>query len=222
MSEADDKPWTEAQWDEFMKHADLRAARYSELMETLMDDPERDDKIDREMGWDRDPDQQDEQWRQELEEINPEEEDDTDAPDESGPTAAEELEQRDRELEQIPAYAMAYSLALKITKTLHALPDTNKRLDEEAAQAMIQAHIAAAKISGGHAMGYEDEVIGGNVVNCKRALAAARECRTALLAMRADTGETIVAPLLASAELLIPTIEQRIAELRARMWWDQK
>jgi hypothetical protein len=46
--------WTEAQWEALMKRSDARSSRYGELLETLIDDPGRDAKIDREMGWDRD------------------------------------------------------------------------------------------------------------------------------------------------------------------------
>src|SRR5688500_18765648 len=46
-------PWTEAQWETFLKEGELRAARYGELLESLMDHPDRDAIIDREMGWNR-------------------------------------------------------------------------------------------------------------------------------------------------------------------------
>ena len=54
-NEADERPWTEAQWEAFMKEGELRSARFSELFETLLDDPDRDAKISREMGWDEPP-----------------------------------------------------------------------------------------------------------------------------------------------------------------------
>src|ERR671914_64305 len=48
----DDKPMNEAQWEAFMREGDLRAARFGELLETLMDHPNRDELVAREMGWD--------------------------------------------------------------------------------------------------------------------------------------------------------------------------
>src|SRR5262245_14062320 len=49
----DDRPWTEAQWEAFMKRADARSAKFGELLETFQDHPNRDAIIDHEMGWDR-------------------------------------------------------------------------------------------------------------------------------------------------------------------------
>ena len=62
----EDRPWTEQQWDQFLRQADLRTARYGELMETLIDDPDREEIIDHEMGWDRKREALDEQWLQEI------------------------------------------------------------------------------------------------------------------------------------------------------------
>ena len=46
-------PWTEAQWEAFMRRSDVRSAKFGELLETLHDDPDRHAKIDHEMGWDK-------------------------------------------------------------------------------------------------------------------------------------------------------------------------
>jgi hypothetical protein len=51
--EEDERPWDEPQWEAFMKESDVRAARFGELFETLIDDPDRDEKIAEEMGWNR-------------------------------------------------------------------------------------------------------------------------------------------------------------------------
>src|SRR5687767_6541933 len=47
-----DKPMNEEQWEAFMREGDLRAARFGELLETLIDHPNRDEIVAREMGWD--------------------------------------------------------------------------------------------------------------------------------------------------------------------------
>ena len=47
----DDRPWDEERWEAFMRESDLRSARYGEILETVMDDPNRDRIIAREMGW---------------------------------------------------------------------------------------------------------------------------------------------------------------------------
>jgi hypothetical protein len=54
----DDLPWNEAQWEEFLKESETRAAKFGELLETLLDHPDRDAIIEREMGWDRDDEEE--------------------------------------------------------------------------------------------------------------------------------------------------------------------
>src|SRR5256885_16728602 len=46
-----DAPWSEQRWEQFMRESDLRSARFGEIFETVMDDPNRDRIIAREMGW---------------------------------------------------------------------------------------------------------------------------------------------------------------------------
>jgi len=47
-------PLTEDEWLAEFQRMDAQAARYGDLFETLIDDPNRDELIDREMGWDDD------------------------------------------------------------------------------------------------------------------------------------------------------------------------
>src|SRR4051794_953627 len=47
--ESSERPWTEAQWEAFMKRSDARSARFGELLETLRDDPDAQAKLDHEM-----------------------------------------------------------------------------------------------------------------------------------------------------------------------------
>ena len=50
--EDEELPWNEEQWEEFMKRSDVRSARFGELFETLIDHPDRDEIIDKEMTFD--------------------------------------------------------------------------------------------------------------------------------------------------------------------------
>ena len=52
FEDPDDRPWDEEKWEAFMRESDLRAARFGELLETLMDEPDRHRIIAKEMGWD--------------------------------------------------------------------------------------------------------------------------------------------------------------------------
>src|SRR4051812_49325285 len=65
-AEADDSPWSEDKWEAFMKESDLRSARYCELFETLHDDPDSEEKIAKEMGWDLEDDFEDKPWVKEF------------------------------------------------------------------------------------------------------------------------------------------------------------
>lgn len=228
----EERPWTEEQWEEFMRHADLRAARYGELMETLIDDPDRDNIIDHEMGWDRKRERVDEEWMKELEQAAAEaeeelkdlDEDDDDSADTTPRAGRADLDDfRDRELEAIPAYAICEQASEAIDAVLVPLMrgEGEDEGDEDVAQAFIQIKIASAKIANGHGMGYEDEVLGGNVVNCKRSLAAVDECEVALraVARRKLIPAETVPPLLEHVAKAHKAICDRIAELRARMWW---
>ena len=236
----DDMPWTEQQWEDFMMHADMRAARYGELMETLLDHPERDEIIDKEIGWHRKRDEVDLQWLAELQEAEQSEDEGQftcDNPDENQPPADKEdkglsqsekidrmMEREDRDVRKIPAYAMCEEASLLIDEVIKPLMEGMKEEDDDLAQAFIQIKIAAAKVRSGHGMGYEDEILGGNVVNCKRALAATVECTTALnaLASRQSITATQVFPLLEAVGKAHEAIEQRIADLRSRMWWQKR
>ena len=235
----EDRPWTEQQWEDFLRHADLRTARYGELMETLIDNPNREEIIDHEMGWDRKREALDEQWLQEITEAAAEAEEELNSSSEDPVDVQQmsDLDQlRDRELDAIPAYAACEAASIAVDRLLVPLMrshggakeesdpgNEHDEGDEDVAQAFIQIKIAGAKIANGHGMGYEDEVLGGNVVNCKRALAAVEECETALKQIQKRN----LIPVAAAASLLEhvarshKAVSDRIADLRARMWWQQ-
>jgi hypothetical protein len=229
-----DRPWTEEQWDDFMKQADLRSARYCELMETLIDHPDREELIDHEMGWDKAPDPADEEWFKQVKEAESEAiaeieaqdlQEQADAHDGDGtpPRKASPFEETDQALMAIPAYQLSMALLSKISSALKPLTGEEADEDEDVRQTCSQISIVFTKIAAGHAMGYEDEVLGGNVVNCKRALAATVECRVALqsLQSRRVLSPEAVAPLLANLAEVHEAIEQRITELRGKMWWQE-
>ncbi len=233
----DDTPWTEEQWEQFMRTGDLRAARYGELMETLLDHPDRDDIIDKEMGWDRKRDDTDREWLAELEQARAEDDgddefadDDGEAPEANEPKPASQSEQIDSmrqrrrgELHAIAAYVLCEETSHLIDLVVQPLLDASHDEDHDLAEAFIQIKIACAKIAGGHGMGYEDEMLGGNVVNCKRALAATGDCVAALhaLVQRGLITSVQARPLLERVAAAGTAVEARIAELRGRMWWQK-
>ena len=256
----DDRPWDEEQWEAFMRESDLRSARYGEILETVMDDPDRDRIIAKEMGWDWLTEALDERDTApaagESDDDGPDgagdkqtpgaaalkdEEDDEDETDHDLDLEDFDLEADDIDVDEppagqaaarrrgrhsIPAYRLAFKVGMKVHEALRpysskAVDDQDDDVGERLGKASIGCHIAAAKISGGHAMGYEDDVLCGNIANCKRGLAGAREAEEALLELKKE-GELpaeLVDSLLPDVRSVIAAVQARIEELRARVWW---
>ena len=184
----DDRPWTEDQWEAFMKRGDARSAKFGELLETLRDDPDRDATIAREMGWDDEDDDTDEDDGPAFE--LPAEDfvsgEDPDAGAGRGDADGfddEDFDEEDDDLDAIPAYRLASEVGMKIHHALKPHLDAaepepgtdgvagrragvpaDDDTGELLGKAFIGCHIAAAKIAGGHGMGYEDDVLCGNIV----------------------------------------------------------
>ncbi len=222
-SDDDNRPWTEAQWEKFMKESDLRSARFGELFETLVNDPNRDEKIGHEMGWDKPPKGDPEEIR-EMNELLAEAERTVDAGEVDYDAEAE-----DREIAAIPAYKAAMELADRVHETVDPLfkdqPFEDDREDEDLARevddAMIGPQIASAKIAGGHGMGYNDEVLCANIVKNKMALSGIEQGRGGLKALKArgSIPAAVADSLIAECDQVHELISQRIAEMRARVWW---
>jgi hypothetical protein len=228
----DERPWNEARWREFMREGELRAARYGELLETLMDDPDRDAKIAREMGWGRDG--EDDQGDDDATDAT---DDDTFDPEAIIAAAeaevrgkverGEPLEEGERDdVERLPVYQLATDVGSRVRDALH--PYMQGRVDDDycpeddpIGQAYINALIPGAKIAGGHGMGYEDEVLCGNIVCCTIAGDAARKCREFLLILREQgtVPASVIEPLLPHVDAMRDGIAEHVAALRARVWW---
>ena len=136
----------------------------------------------------------------------------------------EPWDRRNRILRQIPAYAAARALGSRITDLLRPLMEGEDPDDDRSrllAEAYISVHQAAAKIAGGHAMGYDDDVLCGNIVNNRIALEAVErgeQAWTELVEQQIVSPET-AQPFIAEMRELQKLIEERIAELRSRVWW---
>jgi hypothetical protein len=231
----DQRPWNEEQWERALKESDLRAARFGELLETLIDHPDRDEIVAREMGWDDLADaieEEKEHGADGEDEIADDELSDDAGAGEQTPAPQESVfdieaeDEHDLELKQIPAYLICDEAAEAVRELLLPFQKEDRPLDEDAGDAVGQAfigiHIACAKISGGHAMGYDEDALCGNIVNNKRALAGARQSIDGfqeLLKLKVLDRAAVekIMPKLKEAEA---AIEARIAELRAQVWWD--
>jgi hypothetical protein len=138
--------------------------------------------------------------------------------------ASEQVAESKSRLRQIPAYAAAMALAYRVSDALRPLMEGEDPDDERIrllSEAYITAHQAAVNIAGGHAMGYDEDVLCGNIVKNRMSLAAIVRCREAwgeLIEQRIVTTD-FAEPLINEMRRVQGMIEERIAELRARVWW---
>lgn len=212
----DNLPWGEEEWERFLRKSEARSDRFGELLETLMDHPDRDAIIRQEMGWDRDDlagDDADEETAEIISALNE-------------PPSEEEIEEIRRErddLEELPAYRRSFDWSLRVFEALK--PEFGKLgedLDEVLSQTICEAQKVAAKIAGAHGMGYEDEVLCGNIICCKRSLEAAQRSLRSLreLSHHHPPLSAPLASLLQEGEEIKQLVEDHIAELRSRVWWE--
>jgi hypothetical protein len=228
MSDDDfrDPPWTEQQWEEFMRKSDARSARFGELLETLRDHPDRDAIIAREMGWDRDPDRPplDVPLPQEWSEADADEDPFFDSDGDDDIDAY--LRGKRNSLEAMPAYAQGMEWGLHVHEALkdYGSPDggLHTELDEEIGRALEGSMCVAAKIAGAHGMGYEDEVLCGNIVRCRLAADYARQGIDSLerLSAGGEVPAAVLEPLIEEGRRVLQLVEKHIAELRSRVWWE--
>ena len=236
----DERPWTEDQWRRFMLESDVRAAKFGELLETLIDHPDRDEIIAREMGWDHMLEGEDEAGV--LDNDFPFEESDSadedyvsnpsgEADEEAGGDPDDDDPLREDELEAIEAYAVGYRWALKVHEALKPLFHEEGGTAEEDSDAFdpdedisqtLRCFEVAAKIAGGHGMGYEDHSLCGNIVCNTKSLDAVNESLEGLAAIRQRgllDNETAAA-LIEEGRHVRQLVESRIAELRSQVWWE--
>lgn len=222
-----DRPWSETEWDAFLGRADFFSARYQELFETLADDPQRDQLIGREMGWDEPEPQPDAPWLRELEHqagSDVQEEiasADGDVDDRSAGIHAQ-LDAEDAALNSIPAYRISLAFGDAVRLAIMAMPQNgDTEPDDDLIQTLTQALAIATKVAAGHAIGYHDQVLGGNIAQCRRAMEAADACAISLQCvaqkklMETETATRLQQQLTGVRD----TLDLRLKELRSRVWW---
>lgn len=228
-----DRPWTEEQWLAEFRRSDVRSAKFGELLETLADHPDRDAIIAREMGWDDDEEESDSLEEPSFEagdEFDDVEEDDEAASSEPhDPTDLLHDDDDDDRAEGLPLLSdvPAYQVAIELA---HYVIDLNNRLgdlefdcvhhDELFSEAMGNVLIPSAKLRGGHSHGYDDEIC-ANIVCNRFALEAAEKAQAALVEL--DPAGVLPAEyrteVLPRLSELIKLLNERIAEMRKRVWW---
>src|SRR3989338_1288893 len=211
--EQPERYWTEAEWERFMLENERLMDRYQKVWE---ENPGKDwkDPLDLyyKVHYDLDAPEA------------PEEEQEPEAPVEDGVTATpDEASDRDRDdFRDIPVYRQAFAFA-------HAALDYMKRFEHEPRgqnplreQFCLHALRIATDIAAGHGMGYEEDTLCGNIVKNRWALGHAQEAERILKQLiERDGPHADSSALLAQLPPIIKALKERIAELRAKVWWDK-
>jgi hypothetical protein len=241
MPVPDDRPMTEAEWQQMFKESDARAARYGDLLETLIDHPHRDEIIEKEMGWDDDGEEEEPPTEEELEQLrkdgfNSREEfeqwkiDTLNAACEAVARAEVDDDEEENDVEKLPVYNLAVEVGMEIHKKLGPYlkkhwSDEHEGYTSDVGERMGEVYsnslVIGAKIAGGHGISYDDDSLCGAIVKFRIALDAARTCEHGLTALRDDKSlpAKLVDGLLPDLKQVIEMLELRIAAMRERVWW---
>jgi len=153
--------WDEYDWERFLQQQDGKTEKYMQLLETYLDDPQRDEIIAREMGWTQLLDEQD--WSAEVDALLDEE-----APEEED-LEMNEAAKSSETFEEHSLYRAAFSLTIWIDQ----LFDQNPSLQNEPVAVKLATHsaLASAKLAAALSGDNVDE-IGMTIAYLKRALKA--------------------------------------------------
>ncbi len=180
----DDDIWDEDQWEAFLKKDDDRISRYMKLLNRFL--------AEHPLPNTEDP-QANQEWKDAfnaymiehglpLDDLEPTTlfQSEADESDEDG-TVAFELPDDELDLEedqdsfenlrQIPVYEKSYALTMEVLSWSDGLPGSIK--DSELVQYCSNIMQITANIAKGHGMGYDQEVLGGNIACLKRGIKAA-------------------------------------------------
>src|SRR4029077_6370389 len=179
MAEYEGEPervWDEYEWERFLQQQDGKTEKYMQLLETYLDDPERDEIIAREMGWTQLLDAND--WSAEVDALLDGTEEDEAAIEDTS-RAAEVFEDHD-----------LYRAAFALTIWIDQLFDQNASLQNEPAAVKLATHaaLASAKLAAALSGDNLDE-IGMTIAYLKRALKAITISMEAAAQLRKPGGQ---------------------------------
>ncbi|PYL09950.1 MAG: hypothetical protein DME33_02860 [Verrucomicrobia bacterium] len=153
--------WDEYDWERFLQEQDQKTEKYMQLVETYLDDPQRDEIIAREMGWTQLLEAND--WSAEV-----------DALFERDPGADDDLDQDGMDLaaETFQEHGL-YQAAFALTIWIDQLFDQKPSLQNEPAAIKLATHSALASAKLAAALSGDDaDEIGMTIAYLKRALKA--------------------------------------------------
>lgn len=175
-NEPDNTIWDEYDWERFLQQQDRKTEKYMELLERFIDDPNRDQIIAREMGWNHLLDKDGREWAENVDSLFDEE------------LAAEEGDEADKEeeaegFEVHPLYQASFALTVWIDQLFEEIGDIQNQ--PAAVRLSTQAAIASAKLAAALSDDDVDE-IGMTIAYLKRALKATITGIEAAMQLRKD------------------------------------
>jgi len=156
-----ERMWDEYDWERFLQEQDQKTEKYMQLVETYLDDPQRDEIIAREMGWTQLLEAKD--WSAEVDALFDEDVQEDD-----------DFEREDvtRSVEAFEEHGL-YQAAFALTIWIDELFDQKASLQNEPAAIKLATHSALASAKLAAALSGDDvDEIGMTIAYLKRALKA--------------------------------------------------
>src|SRR4051812_23188092 len=133
----DDQPekvWDEYDWERFLQQQDRKTEKYMELLERYIDDPNRDQIIAREMGWNHLLDKDGREWEENVDSLFDEEF----AADDEGDEEEAHKEGGEEGFEVHPLYQAPFALTVWIDQ----LSEETGELQNQPAAVKLSTHAA--------------------------------------------------------------------------------
>jgi hypothetical protein len=171
MAESDEpeKVWDEYDWERFLQQQDRKTEKYMELLERYIDDPNRDQIIAREMGWNHLLDFEGQKWAENVDSLFDEKADEADFDEQDDEESDEAEAEEEESFEVHPLYQASFALTVWIDHLFEEMPDAQNQL--ATVKLSTQAAIASAKLAAALSDDDVDE-IGMTIAYLKRALKA--------------------------------------------------
>jgi len=179
MAEPDepDKIWDEYDWERFLQQQDRKTEKYMELLERYIDDPNRDQIIAREMGWNHLLDKDGRDWEANVDSLFDEE---LEAEAAEGDDDKEDAEDG---FEVHPLYQASFALTVWIDQLFEEVKD----LQNQPAAVKLSTNVAIASAKLAAALSDDDvDEIGMTIAYLKRALKAIMTAIEGAMQLRRD------------------------------------
>lgn len=179
-SDEPDNIWDEYDWERFLQQQDRKTEKYMELLERYIDDPNRDQIIAREMGWNHLLDKDGRDWADHVDS-------DFDAAfsgnEEDGGEEEEGKGEEEDGFEVHPLYQASFALTVWIDQMFEEIGE----LQNQPAAVKLSTHAAVASAKLAAALSDDDvDEIGMTIAYLKRALKATITGIDAAMQLRKD------------------------------------